>query len=73
MAIWDDLAKKEGRLIGPNSDNSIYLESEPACSEACPAGVDIKSYINLIADGRFEEAVRVIKRTNPFPGVCGRV
>lgn len=73
MAIWDNLAEDKGWLVGPDRRHPVFVESEPACSMACPAGVDIKSYINLIADGRFEAAVAVIKRMNPFPGVCGRV
>ncbi len=43
------------------------------CQRACPAGVDIPGYINEIAQGNYVEAVRVIKLTNPFPSVCGRV
>ncbi len=43
------------------------------CEHACPAGVDVPAYVALIAEGRFDEAYDVIRDTNPFPSVCGRV
>lgn len=43
------------------------------CQKACPAGIDVPSYVALIAAGRFEEAVRVIREDNPLPWVCGTV
>ncbi|MHB0877020.1 MAG: FAD-dependent oxidoreductase [Anaerolineae bacterium] len=43
------------------------------CRLECPANVDIQTYIAQIAAGEYAEAVRTIKRTNPFPSVCGRV
>lgn len=43
------------------------------CQRACPAGVRIPEYIREISLGRPLEAVRVIKETNPFPSVCGRI
>ncbi|HXY73983.1 MAG TPA: FAD-dependent oxidoreductase, partial [Dehalococcoidales bacterium] len=48
---------------------------EPAypCYRACPAGIDIPRYIRLIAKGRPEAALAVIREKVPFPGVLGRV
>jgi NADH-quinone oxidoreductase subunit F len=43
------------------------------CQMACPAGIDIPSYVALIGHGRFREAVELIRRDNPFPWVCGLV
>jgi len=43
------------------------------CSHTCPAGVDIPRYIRFIADGKFAEAVAVIREKIPFPSVCGYV
>jgi len=43
------------------------------CSHACPAGVDIPEYVTLIAQGKIDDAVNVIRRRNPFVSVCGRV
>ena len=42
------------------------------CRNACPAGQRAQGYIALIAEGRYREALRVIKEDNPFPSVCGR-
>ncbi|NPV52115.1 MAG: NADH-quinone oxidoreductase subunit NuoF [Firmicutes bacterium] len=46
---------------------------ESACQNACPAEVDVPRYISLIRQGRYGEAVALIKEKNPLPAVCGRV
>ena len=43
------------------------------CKEACPAGVDAPRYVRLIGEGKFSEALAVIKQDLPFPGIIGRV
>jgi len=43
------------------------------CTLACPAGTDAQGYIGLIAQKRYRDAVELIKRTNPLPGIIGRV
>lgn len=43
------------------------------CVSLCPAGVDIPGYISLIADGRPEDAVRLIRKDNPFPTACAYI
>jgi len=43
------------------------------CREACPAGQRAQGYIALVREGRFADALRVIKEDNPFPGICGRI
>jgi heterodisulfide reductase subunit A-like polyferredoxin len=43
------------------------------CRNACPAGQRAQGYIALIREGRYEDALRVIKEDNPFPGICGRI
>jgi NADPH-dependent glutamate synthase beta subunit-like oxidoreductase len=43
------------------------------CQMACPAGIDVPTYVNLIGAGRDAEAIEVIRRDNPFPWVCGLV
>lgn len=43
------------------------------CTAACPAHVDVPGYIALIKAGRYEDAVKLIRKDNPFPGVCGYV
>lgn len=43
------------------------------CHQACPTGIDIPSFIGLIAQGNFQEAWEVMREDNPFPWVCGLV
>ncbi len=43
------------------------------CRDACPSGQRVQGYIALIREGRWEDALRVIKMDNPFPGICGRI
>ncbi len=43
------------------------------CRDACPTGQRAQGYIALIREGRWEDAYRVIKMDNPFPGICGRI
>ena len=50
----------------------IKLAPAP-CQMACPAGIDIPSYVTLIGTGHDAEAIEVIRRDNPFPWVCGLV
>jgi len=49
------------------------LDQPVPCVAQCPAGVDIPGYIALISAGRYADAVRLIRKDNPFPGACGRV
>lgn len=48
-------------------------ECTTPCQRACPAGINIREYIQHIADGDHNRAVQVIKERNPFPAVIGRV
>ena len=43
------------------------------CQNACPTDQNAWGYITLISEGRFREAIALIKEDNPFPAVCGRV
>ncbi|MEJ5349287.1 MAG: NAD(P)-binding protein [Desulfosoma sp.] len=43
------------------------------CQMACPAGLDVPSYVTLIGMGREAEAISIIREDNPFPWVCGLV
>lgn len=43
------------------------------CKTACPAHVAVQGYLKLAAQGRYRDALRLIKRDNPFPAVCGRI
>jgi len=46
---------------------------KPVCICGCPVGVDIPGFLQLVADGEFAAAARLIKSRNALPAVCGRV
>jgi len=50
-----------------------FMGGNPPCTSACPAGVDVQGYVGLIKEGKFQEALDLIRERNPFPVVCGRV
>jgi heterodisulfide reductase subunit A len=52
---------------------TIDKRGYPPCRVACPAGVNAQGYVALISQGKFKEALGVLRRTMPFAGVCGRV
>lgn len=43
------------------------------CKTACPAHIAVQGYLKLAAQGKYREALGLIKRDNPFPAVCGRI
>ena len=48
-------------------------DCRPPCAMACPAHTDCQGYVGLIANGEYEEALKLIKQTNPLPAAIGRV
>jgi NADPH-dependent glutamate synthase beta subunit-like oxidoreductase/Pyruvate/2-oxoacid:ferredoxin oxidoreductase delta subunit len=57
------------RLLHFNNKNECLAP----CKQLCPAQINIPAYVELAAQGRYEEAVSVIKERNPLPLICGRV
>ncbi|HRD81671.1 MAG TPA: 2-oxoacid:acceptor oxidoreductase family protein [Saprospiraceae bacterium] len=51
----------------------VYLDKRPPCNSNCPAGTDVREFVKLAGQGKYEQALQVIYRHNPFPSVCGRV
>lgn len=51
----------------------IYRDRVAPCNEGCPVGIDIEGYMNLLRQGRKQEAVDLLLRENPMPAVTGRV
>jgi len=45
----------------------------PPCQAACPLRMDIREYVDLVAQGRIMEALQVIREGNPFPSICAYV
>ncbi len=52
---------------------AIEKRGYPSCRVTCPAGVNAQGYIALISQGKFREALEVVRRAMPLAGVCGRV
>jgi len=46
---------------------------KPLCVEGCPVSVKIPEFIQMIAEGKFQEAAEILKEDNALPAVCGRV
>ncbi len=60
----------------PQAVPSAYVidkQGKSPCSATCPAGVNAHGYVALISQGKFKEAMEVLRRTMPFAGVCGRI
>ena len=51
----------------------VMPEGTAPCKAACPAHVPVQGYIRLAAEGRYSEALELIKKEIPFPAVCGRI
>ncbi|MFQ5639760.1 MAG: NAD(P)-binding protein [bacterium] len=62
------LFRRDGDIAYP-----VQRIAPSPCTLACPAGVNVKAYVSLIAAGRFKEALQVVKERNPLPGICGRI
>jgi len=55
-----------------NRKESLDSGTAP-CKTECPAHISIPGYLKLASQGRYREALEMIKKENPFPAVCGRV
>ena len=65
-AQWDPNYKDNNRI-------ETHGTGTAPCKTACPAHVSVQGYLRLAAEGRYTDALALIKRENPFPAVCGRV
>lgn len=63
---------REDYLMHIEHDRCICQVKLPVpCVELCPAHVDIPGYIALVREGRYQDAIRLIRKDNPFPTTCG--
>ncbi len=68
---------------GPEMWNENYRDDNPSancydtgtapCKSNCPAHIAVQGYIRMAAEGRYMDALKLIKKENPFPAVCGRI
>ncbi|MBU4035725.1 MAG: FAD-dependent oxidoreductase [Proteobacteria bacterium] len=58
-----------------NQETKTYgiIKERPVCEESCPVHLDIRGYIGLIADGKYKEALNLIREKLPFPATIGRI
>lgn len=52
---------------------TIDKKGEPACRATCPAEVNAQGFVTMMRHGKFDEALEIVRRSIPFPGVLGRV
>lgn len=55
-----------------NKENVVETGTSP-CKTQCPAHISVQGYIKLASQGKYKEALELIKHENPFPAVCGRI
>ena len=63
---WDENYRDNNRI-------NCYDTGTAPCKTACPAHIAVQGYLKLASQGRYKEALELIKKDNPFPAVCGRV
>ena len=56
-----------------NNRKNCYDKGTAPCKTACPAHIAVQGYLKLAAQGRYTDALALIKKDNPFPAVCGRI
>ena len=56
-----------------NNRINCYETGTSPCKAACPAHVAVQGYIRKAKEGKYQEALALIKKDNPFPAICGRV
>ena len=52
---------------------SITKSDRPPCVLACPAGINVQGYVQMVKQGKYEEALKIIMEKLPLPGVLGRI
>ena len=63
---WDIDYRDKNRI-------NCYETGTAPCKTACPAHIAVQGYLRLAAQGKYKEALELIKRESPFPAVCGRI
>lgn len=63
---WDEDYRDHNRI-------NCYETGTSPCKVACPAHVSVQGYIRKAKEGKYQEALALIKKDNPFPAICGRV
>lgn len=64
--MWEEEYRDKNRI-------NTHESGTAPCKTACPAHVAVQGYLKMAAQGRYTDALALIKKENPFPAVCGRV
>ena len=52
---------------------NCYETGTAPCKTACPAHIAVQGYLKMAAQGRYQDALALIKKDNPLPAICGRI
>ncbi len=64
--MWNENYRDDNRI------NTHKTGTSP-CKTACPAHISVQGYLKKASQGKYKEALAIIKKENPFPAVCGRI
>ena len=64
--MWSEDYRDRNRI-------NCYPSGTSPCKTACPAHIAVQGYLKKAAEGKYTEALELVKRENPFPAVCGRI
>ena len=64
--MWDENYRDNNRI-------NCYDTGTSPCKTACPAHIAVQGYLKMAAQGRYTEALALIKKDNPLPAICGRI
>lgn len=78
VSLWDDSSDRlclrtAVDFFNEKTRTFNVVTERPICEETCPVHLDVRGYVGLIADGKPQEALNLIKEKLPFPGTIGRV
>ncbi|HNY00913.1 MAG TPA: FAD-dependent oxidoreductase [Oscillospiraceae bacterium] len=69
-SLW---SKKDWNVDYRDNREDVVATGTAPCKTACPAHIAVQGYLKLAAQGKYAEALALIKKENPFPAVCGRI
>ena len=64
--MWDENYRDNNR-------KNCYDTGTAPCKTACPAHIAVQGYLKMAAQGRYQDALALIKKDNPLPAICGRI
>ena len=64
--MWDEDYRDNNRI-------NCYDTGTAPCKTACPAHIAVQGYLKMAAQGRYKDALALIKKDNPLPAICGRI